>query len=158
MGHSPLWVIVVIGERGTRIDFSQGHHVRHWEEHGHTWLFSDIMVPTIQHGQLVVCSDSYHFGRGTHICGWLVFNWSPDSKQALWSVSMPMVIMILMLLYQITACAYRVTERKYQCNNSRTITMIKRMYPQGDRDARLQCGEPTRTVSSLKRRHHHASL
>jgi len=28
----------------------------------------------------------------------------------------------------------------------------------GDRDARLQCGEPTRTVSSLKRRHHHASL
>ena len=76
------------------IDYSQGHHVRHWEEHRHTWLFSDIMVPTIQHGQLVVCSDSYHFGRANHICGWLVFNWSSDSKQALWSVSMPMVIMI----------------------------------------------------------------
>ena len=49
-----------------------------------------------QHGQFVVCSDSYHFGRATHICGWLVFNWSSDSKQALWSVSMPMVIMILL--------------------------------------------------------------
>ena len=80
------------------IDYSQGHHVRHWEEHRHTWLFSDIMVPTIQHGQLVVCSDSYHFGRATHICGWLVFNWSSDSKQALWSVSMSMDIIILMLL------------------------------------------------------------
>ena len=56
------------------------------------------MVLLRYHGANMVswlfCSNSYHFGRATHICGWLVFNWSSDSKQALWSVSMPMVIMI----------------------------------------------------------------
>ena len=138
-----------------------------------TGTYGCSQISWCQHGQLVVCSDSYHFGRTTHICGWLVFNWSSDSKQALWSVSMPMVLMILMLLLhsgQLHAlfykqqsnlpdhCIYVRLKRKYQCNNSRTITMINRMYPQGDRDARLQCGEPTRTISSLKRRHHHASL